>query len=114
MKKGRFGDYGGQYMPETLMKAVQELESAYEFFSNDTDFQNELNALLKNYAGRPSLLYYAEKMTGELGGAKIYLKEKTSITPDHIRSTTCSDRFCSPNGWGKRESSRKREQDSMV
>lgn len=76
MKKGRFGDYGGQYMPETLMKAVQELESAYEFFSNDTDFQNELNALLKNYAGRPSLLYYAEKMTGELGGAKIYLKRE--------------------------------------
>ncbi len=76
MKKGRFGDYGGQYMPETLMKAVQELESAYEFFSNDTDFQNDLNALLKNYAGRPSLLYYAEKMTGELGGAKIYLKRE--------------------------------------
>lgn len=76
MKKGRFGEYGGQYMPETLMKAVQELEAAYEFFSNDADFQNDLNKLLKNYAGRPSLLYYAEKMTRDLGGAKIYLKRE--------------------------------------
>lgn len=75
-KKGRFGQYGGQYMPETLMKAVQELEDAYEFFKNDTDFQNELDYLLKNYAGRPSLLYYAEKMTRDLGGAKIYLKRE--------------------------------------
>ncbi|MGE4273983.1 MAG: tryptophan synthase subunit beta [Desulfitobacterium sp.] len=76
MKKGRFGDYGGQYMPETLMKAVQELEEAYEFYSKDADFQNELDSLLKNYAGRPSLLYYADKMTRDLGGAKIYLKRE--------------------------------------
>lgn len=75
-KKGRFGQYGGQYMPETLMKAVQELEEAYEFFKNDTGFQNELDYLLKNYAGRPSLLYFAEKMTHDLGGAKIYLKRE--------------------------------------
>lgn len=76
MKKGRFGNYGGQYIPETLIKAVQELEKAYEFFKNDPDFINELEGLLKNYAGRPSLLYYAEKMTRNLGGAKIYLKRE--------------------------------------
>jgi tryptophan synthase beta chain len=76
MKKGRFGSYGGQYIPETLMSAVQELEEAYEFYKNDPDFQNELAGLLKNYAGRPSLLYYAEKMTKALGGAKIYLKRE--------------------------------------
>jgi tryptophan synthase beta chain len=76
MKKGRFGDYGGQYMPETLMQAVRELEAAYDFFSKDIDFQNELNRLLENYAGRPSLLYFAEHMTRDLGGAKIYLKRE--------------------------------------
>ena len=76
MKKGRFGMYGGQYIPETLMKAVQELEEAYLFFQNDPDFQQELSELLKNYAGRPSLLYYAEKMTRDLHGAKVYLKRE--------------------------------------
>ncbi len=76
MKKGRFGHYGGQYMPETLMMAVQELEEAYGFYKNDPDFINELDGLLKNYAGRPSLLYYAEKVTRELGGAKVYLKRE--------------------------------------
>ena len=76
MKKGRFGHYGGQYMPETLMMAVQELEEAYGFYKNDLDFINELDGLLKNYAGRPSLLYYAEKVTRDLGGAKIYLKRE--------------------------------------
>lgn len=76
MKKGRFGSYGGQYIPETLMSAVQELEEAFEFYKNDPDFKNELAGLLKNYAGRPSLLYYAEKMTKALGGAKIYLKRE--------------------------------------
>ena len=76
MKKGRFGIFGGQYLPETLIKPVQELEEAYEYYSNDLDFQSELNGLLKNYAGRPSRLYYAERMTGDLGGAKIYLKRE--------------------------------------
>ncbi|MFZ3129721.1 MAG: tryptophan synthase subunit beta, partial [Desulfosporosinus sp.] len=64
------------YMPETLMKAVQELEEAYEFYKNDLDFRNELDVLLRKYAGRPSLLYYAEKMARDLGGAKIYLKRE--------------------------------------
>lgn len=63
-------------MPETLMKAVQELEDAYRFYSNDNTFKNELEDLLREYAGRPSLLYYAQKMTRDLGGAKIYLKRE--------------------------------------
>jgi tryptophan synthase beta chain len=74
--KGRFGEYGGQYIPETLMTAVQELEAAYEHYKNDPEFQAELDDLLKNYAGRPSLLYYAGKLTRELGGAKVYLKRE--------------------------------------
>ena len=75
-KKGRYGIHGGQYVPETLMNALIELEQAYDFYKNDADFQRELADLLKNYAGRPSLLYYAEKMTEDLGGAQIYLKRE--------------------------------------
>ena len=74
--KGRFGDFGGQYVPETLMNAVNELKEAYIKYSNDPEFQKELDKLLKEYANRPSLLYYAEKMTKELGGCKIYLKRE--------------------------------------
>lgn len=74
--KGRFGIHGGQYIPETLMNAVNELEEAYNKYKNDPDFNSELTALLDEYAGRPSLLYYAEKMTKDLGGAKIYLKRE--------------------------------------
>ncbi len=76
MSKGRFGDHGGQYIPETLMNAVIELEEAYEHYKNDKEFNDELTALFNEYAGRPSLLYYAEKMTKDLGGAKIYLKRE--------------------------------------
>ena len=74
--KGRFGIYGGQYIPETLMNAVIELESAYEKFKNDKNFNDELEKLFNEYAGRPSLLYFAEKMTKDLNGAKIYLKRE--------------------------------------
>lgn len=74
--KGRFGEYGGQYIPETLMNAVIELENAYEMYKEDEGFQQELQSLLVNYAGRPSLLYQAKKMTKDLGGAKIYLKRE--------------------------------------
>ena len=74
--KGRFGVHGGQYIPETLMNAVTELEQAYEYYKNDPEFNKELTDLLNNYAGRPSLLYYAEKMTKDLGGAKVYLKRE--------------------------------------
>lgn len=73
---GRFGRYGGQYIPEALMHAVTELESAYRHYKNDPAFCRELAALLNEYAGRPSRLYYAEKMTRDLGGAKIYLKRE--------------------------------------
>lgn len=76
MSKGRFGIHGGQFVPETLMTAVGELEEAYAHYKNDPAFQAELTELLNQYAGRPSLLYYAEKMTKELGGAKIYLKRE--------------------------------------
>lgn len=76
MLKGRFGRHGGQYIPETLMNAVIELEESYDRYKNDPDFKKELEDLLKNYAGRPSLLYYADKMTRDLGGAKIYLKRE--------------------------------------
>lgn len=76
MSKGRFGEYGGQYIPETLMNAVYELEAAYDKYSKDPEFIAQLDDLYKNYAGRPSLLYYAEKMTEDLGGAKIYLKRE--------------------------------------
>lgn len=74
--KGRFGIHGGQYIPETLMNAVIELENAYNKYKDDPEFNRELTELLNNYAGRPSLLYYAEKLTRELGGAKIYLKRE--------------------------------------
>ena len=73
---GRFGVHGGQYIPETLMNAVIELEHAYEYYKNDTEFQDELTRLLNEYAGRPSRLYFAKKMTEDLGGAKIYLKRE--------------------------------------
>ncbi len=76
MSKGRFGTYGGQYVPETLMNAIHELEEAYEHYKNDPAFVKELDDLNRNYGGRPSLLYYAEKMTRDLGGAKIYLKRE--------------------------------------
>ncbi len=73
---GRFGVHGGQYIPETLMNAVIELEEAYNRYKDDPDFNRELNDLLNEYAGRPSRLYFAERMTKDLGGAKIYLKRE--------------------------------------
>lgn len=76
MTKGRYGIHGGQYIPETLMHAVIELEKAYEYYKNDPQFNKELQELFHEYANRPSLLYYAEKMTKDIGGAKIYLKRE--------------------------------------
>lgn len=76
MTKGRYGIHGGQYIPETLMHAVIELEKAYEYYKNDPQFNKELQELFHEYANRPSLLYYAKKMTKDLGGAKIYLKRE--------------------------------------
>ena len=74
--KGRFGVHGGQYIPETLMNAVIELEAAYDHYKNDEAFNRELTELFNEYAGRPSRLYFAKKMTEDLGGAKIYLKRE--------------------------------------
>ena len=74
--KGRFGIHGGQYITETLMNAVIELEDAYEHYKNDPEFNSELTELFNNYAGRPSRLYFAGRMTADLGGAKIYLKRE--------------------------------------
>lgn len=76
MTTGRFGPFGGQYIPETLMNEIHRLEAAYNHYKADPDFQAELKDLLDNYANRPSLLYYAGKMTENLGGAKIYLKRE--------------------------------------
>lgn len=76
MSKGKFGIHGGQFVPETLMNAVNELEEAYNKYKNDPEFVAEFDTLMREYAGRPSLLYYAEKMTKDLGGAKIYLKRE--------------------------------------
>lgn len=76
MTNGRFGDFGGQYIPETLMAEVQRVEEAYNFYKKDEAFQAELTTLLNDYAGRPSRLYYAENMTADLGGAKVYLKRE--------------------------------------
>ena len=76
MSKGRFGVHGGQYIPETLMNAVLELEEAYNHYKNDPEFNRELAELLNEYAGRPSRLYYAAHMTEDLGGAKVYLKRE--------------------------------------
>jgi tryptophan synthase beta chain len=76
MSNGRFGKHGGQYVPEILMNAIIELEEAYNKYKNDPEFVAELDTLMREYAGRPSLLYYAEKMTKDLGGAKIYLKRE--------------------------------------
>ena len=84
MSKGRFGIHGGQYIPETLMNAVIELEEAYSRYKDDPEFNRELTTMLNEYAGRPSSLYYAERMTKDLGGAKIYLmREDLNHTGAH-------------------------------
>ena len=75
-KKGRFGDFGGQYVPETVMNAVHELEDAYNKYKNDPDFNKELAELYRDYANRPSMLYFAKHMTEGLGGAKVYIKRE--------------------------------------
>ncbi len=76
MANGRYGKHGGQYIPEILMNAIIELQESYNYYKNDYSFNNEFTTLLRGYAGRPSLLYYAKKMTEDLGGAKIYLKRE--------------------------------------
>ena len=95
-QNGRFGIHGGQYIPETLMNAVIELEEAYNYYKNDPEFNRELTELLNEYAGRPSRLYFAQKMTKDLGGAKIYLKREdlnhTACKEDGKNTFDCRDR----------------------
>ena len=74
--RGRFGAFGGQYVPETLMNELIRLEESYEYYKNDPEFNAELTRLLNDYAGRPSLLYHAERMSQDLGGAQVYLKRE--------------------------------------
>ena len=104
MSRGRFGKFGGQYVPETLMNELIRLEEQYNFYKNDPAFNAELTKLLNEYAGRPSRLYYAEKMTKDLGGAKIYLKrEDLNHTGAHkINNCTASDRCFWPKKWVRR------------
>ncbi|MBQ8180296.1 MAG: tryptophan synthase subunit beta, partial [Candidatus Methanomethylophilaceae archaeon] len=78
-ENGRFGEFGGQYVPEALMNAVLELQEAYEHYSRDPEFLAEVDDLNRRYTGRPSPLYYAERMTEDLGGAKIYIKREDLI-----------------------------------
>jgi tryptophan synthase beta chain len=73
---GRFGKYGGKYIPETLVPAIEELESAYKRYKNDPEFQDELSYYLTNYAGRPTPLYFAKNLSEYVGGARIYLKRE--------------------------------------
>ena len=75
-KDGRFGDFGGKYIPETLVPAIEELEENYQKFKNDKNFKKELNYYLKYYAGRPTPLYFAKNLSEKIGGAKIYLKRE--------------------------------------
>lgn len=101
MTKGKFGIHGGQFVPETLMNAINEFEEAYNRYKDDPEFVAELDTLMREYAGRPSLLYYAEKMTKDLGGAKIYLKrEDLNHTGSH-KLNNCLGQCLLAKGMGK-------------
>jgi len=109
MTNGRFGDYGGQYIPETLMNEIINLEKAYNHYKEDNAFKEEMDSLLKNYAGRPSLLYYADKMTRDLGGAKIYLKrEDMNHTGSHKINNVLGQTLLAKK-WARQELLRRRE-----
>ena len=81
-KQGRFDEFGGQYVPETLMNAILELDEAFHYYKDDPEFNKDFNKLLNEYAGRPSLLTFANNLTNELGGPKIYLKREDLNQPD--------------------------------
>lgn len=114
MSKGRYGIHGGQYISETLMNELIRLEESYEFYKNDPEFNAELDQLLKEYAGRPSLLYYAEKMTKDLGGAKIYLKrEDLNHTGSHKINNVLGQVLMAKR-WARPVSSLRPERDSTA
>ncbi len=91
---GRFGNYGGRFVPETLMRALDELAAAYEAARGDSSFQSELDGLLKDFVGRPSPLYFAERLTEHCGGAQIYFKREDLNHTGATRLTTRSARRC--------------------
>jgi tryptophan synthase beta chain len=101
-KAGRFGPYGGRYVPETLMAALEELEAAYESAKQDAEFQRELDELLRQYAGRPTPLFYASRLTKKLGGAKIYLKREDLLHTGAHKINNCLGQGLLAQGMGKR------------
>lgn len=114
MSKGRFGIHGGQYIPETLMNAVIELEEAYNHYKDDPEFNAELTELLNEYAGRPSRLYFASHMTENLGGAKVYLKrEDLNHTGAHKINNVLGQVLLAKK-WARPVSLQKQAQVSMV
>ena len=114
MSKGRFGIHGGQYIPETLMNAVIELEEAYNHYKDDPEFNTELTELLNEYAGRPSRLYFASHMTEDLGGAKVYLKrEDLNHTGAHKINNVLGQVLLAKK-WARPVSLQKQAQVSMV
>lgn len=114
MSKGRFGIHGGQYIPETLMNAVIELEEAYNHYKDDLEFNAELTELLNEYAGRPSRLYFASHMTEDLGGAKVYLKrEDLNHTGAHKINNVLGQVLLAKK-WARPVSLQKQAQVSMV
>ena len=114
MSKGRFGIHGGQYIPETLMNAVIELEEAYNHYKDDPEFNAELTELLNEYAGRPSRLYFASHMTEDLGGAKVYLKREDLNHTGAHKSTMYLVRYFLQKKWARPVSLQKQAQVSMV
>ena len=114
MSDGRFGTHGGQYIPETLMNAVLELEEAYGYYKKDPEFNRELTELLNEYAGRPSRLYYASHMTEDLGGAKVFLKrEDLNHTGAHKINNVLGQVLLAKK-WARHVSLQRREQGSMA
>src|SRR5438105_13106003 len=110
---GRFGPYGGRYVPETLMVPLFELERAYEAAKSDASFQSRFHDLLKNFAGRPTPLQFASRLTEKLGGPRIYLKREVFCTPGRTKSTTPLGKACPEEKWASRASSRKPARDSQ-
>lgn len=113
-QEGRFGIHGGQYVPETLMNVVAELEEAYNQYKNDPEFNKELAELFNEYAGRPSRLYYAKKMTRDLGEQRSILNVKISIIQERTKSIMCLVRHFSQRRWERPVLLPRRELASMV
>src|SRR5436309_7837904 len=99
--RGRFGAFGGRYVPETLIPALDELAREYEKARRDPKFKTELDYYLREYVGRPTPLYHAERLSKKLGGAKIYFKREDLSTPARTRSTIRSVRRSWPAAWGR-------------